>query len=130
VIEVGIDIPNANTIIVVDSELFGISTLYQLKGRIGRSNRQGFAYFMTSTDSLSNQTLSRLQLLRNHTALGSGIKMAEGDLDNRGFGTIFGNFQQGKCEEGTDYSFRVLQHKLADIQKHLVIPGNCFEFVV
>ena len=96
IIENGLDVPNANTIIVYDADCFGLSQLYQLRGRVGRSTRAAFAYFTVRPDrSLSETAQKRLQAIREFTAFGSGFRIAMRDLEIRGAGNIFGPEQSG-----------------------------------
>ncbi|AMB99170.1 transcription-repair coupling factor [Aerococcus urinaehominis] len=96
IIETGVDIPNANTLIVENANHMGLSTLYQLRGRVGRSNRIAYAYFMYKPDRmLSEISEKRLQALRDFTELGSGFKIAMRDLSIRGAGNLLGKQQHG-----------------------------------
>lgn len=96
IIENGIDYPNANTLIVENAEMFGLAQLYQIKGRVGRSDRMAYAYFMYHDEScLTPQSIERLKAIRHYTELGSGYKIAEQDLLIRGAGEIIGENQSG-----------------------------------
>lgn len=96
IIETGVDIPNANTLLVENSDWLGLSTLYQLRGRVGRSNRVAYGYFMYRPDKmLSEVSEKRLQALRDFTELGSGFKIAMRDLSIRGAGNLLGKQQHG-----------------------------------
>lgn len=96
IIEIGIDIPNANTLIVENADRFGLSTLYQLRGRIGRSNRMAYAYLTyQSNHSMTEASEKRLSAIRDFTELGSGYKLALTDLSIRGAGNILGKEQHG-----------------------------------
>ncbi|MDR2464768.1 MAG: transcription-repair coupling factor, partial [Streptococcaceae bacterium] len=96
IIETGVDIPNANTIFVENSDYMGLSTLYQLRGRVGRSNRVAYAYFMYQAEKvLSEVSEKRLQALKDFTELGSGFKIAMRDLSIRGAGNLLGSQQHG-----------------------------------
>ena len=96
IIETGLDIPNVNTIIVHDAERYGLSQLYQLRGRVGRSNRQAYAFIMyRKNHALSEETQKRLEAIRQFTELGSGVKIAMQDLEIRGAGAVLGNAQSG-----------------------------------
>ena len=96
IIESGLDIPNANTLIVNDSDMFGLSQLYQLRGRVGRSERQAFAYFTFRKDhEINDIAKKRLIAIRDFTELGSGFKIAMRDLELRGAGNILGAEQHG-----------------------------------
>ena len=96
IIESGIDIPNANTMIVIDSDKYGLSQLYQLRGRVGRSNRIAYAYLMYQKDKiLSEVAEKRLKAVKEFTEFGSGFKIAMRDLEIRGAGNILGSQQSG-----------------------------------
>ncbi len=96
IIESGLDIPNANTLIVNRADKFGLAQLYQIRGRIGRSSRQAYAYLLTPPKmSVSNTALRRLSTLTELTDLGSGMKVALRDLEIRGAGNILGSQQSG-----------------------------------
>ena len=96
IIENGVDVPNANTMIVYDADMFGLSQLYQLRGRVGRSNRAAFAYFtVRPSRTLSETAQKRLNAIREFTAFGSGFRIAMRDLEIRGAGNIFGPEQSG-----------------------------------
>jgi len=96
IIETGLDIPNANTMIIHDADRLGLSQLYQIRGRIGRSNRTSFAFLMYKRDKmLREEAEKRLQAIREFTELGSGIKIAMRDLEIRGAGNILGAEQHG-----------------------------------
>ncbi|MBE4906669.1 transcription-repair coupling factor [Bacillus luteolus] len=96
IIETGVDIPNANTLIVFDADRMGLSQLYQLRGRVGRSNRVAYAYFTYRKDKvLTEVSEKRLQAIKEFTELGSGFKIAMRDLSIRGAGNILGAQQHG-----------------------------------
>jgi len=96
IIETGIDIPNVNTLIVIDADYFGLSQLYQIRGRIGRSNRIGYAYLMyNNRKELNDIAVKRLKTIKEFTELGSGFKIAMRDLSIRGSGDILGSEQSG-----------------------------------
>lgn len=97
IIESGIDIPNANTLIVLNADHFGLSQLYQLRGRVGRSNRIAYAYLMYRKDKVLTETSQkRLQAIREFTEFGSGFKIAMRDLQIRGAGNLLGSQQSGQ----------------------------------
>ena len=99
IIETGLDIPNANTMIIQDADRLGLSQLYQIRGRIGRSNRTSFAFLMYKRDKmLKEDAEKRLQAIREFTELGSGIKIAMRDIEIRGAGNILGAEQHGHME--------------------------------
>jgi transcription-repair coupling factor (superfamily II helicase) len=96
IIENGIDIPNVNTIIIIKAEAMGLSQLYQLRGRVGRSSEQAFAYFLTAPfREIQEPALRRLRALEQYTDLGSGFQIAMRDLEIRGAGNILGTRQHG-----------------------------------
>lgn len=96
IIENGIDIPNANTIIVIDSDRFGLSQLYQIRGRVGRGDRIAYAYLMYKKEKVLNSiALKRLEAIKEFTELGSGYKISMRDLAIRGAGDILGKEQAG-----------------------------------
>jgi transcription-repair coupling factor (superfamily II helicase) len=96
IIESGLDIANVNTLIVDEAERLGLSQMYQLRGRVGRSSRQAWAYFFYSKNKkLTKEAAERLETIEEHTALGSGFKIALRDLQIRGAGNILGESQSG-----------------------------------
>lgn len=96
IIETGVDIPNVNTLFVENADHMGLSQLYQLRGRVGRSNRVAFAYFMYEPDKVLNEVSEkRLQAIKDFTELGSGFKIAMRDLSIRGAGNLLGAQQHG-----------------------------------
>ncbi len=96
IIESGIDIPNANTMIIYDSDRFGLSQLYQLRGRVGRSDRMAYAYFMYQKDKiLTEQAEKRLKAIKEFTEFGAGFKISMRDLEIRGAGNLLGSQQHG-----------------------------------
>lgn len=99
IIETGLDISNANTMIIHDADRMGLSQLYQLRGRVGRSNRTSYAFLMYRRDKLLREEAEkRLQAIREFTELGSGIKIAMRDLEIRGAGNVLGSQQHGHME--------------------------------
>jgi transcription-repair coupling factor (superfamily II helicase) len=96
IIENGIDIPNVNTIIVHDADKFGLAQLYQLRGRVGRSNHQAYAFLLYQAHkALSEDAKARLEAIREFTHLGSGLQIAMRDLEIRGAGNLLGAAQSG-----------------------------------
>lgn len=96
IIETGLDIPNVNTLIITEADKMGLSQLYQLRGRVGRSNRQAFAYMMYKKDKALNEAAEkRLSAMREFTEFGAGFKIALRDLEIRGAGNILGTQQHG-----------------------------------
>lgn len=118
IIENGIDIPNANTLIVYDSDNFGLSQLYQLRGRVGRSNRRAFAYFMYRENKvLTDVAYKRLNSILEYTELGSGFKIAMRDLEIRGAGNVLGREQHGHMEKvGYDMYCKLLEEAVGELK--------------
>ena len=97
IIETGMDIQNVNTIIVNNADKLGLSQLYQLRGRVGRTNRMAYAYLTYQKDKVLTEVAEkRLRALRDFTALGSGFKIAMRDLEIRGAGNLMGTAQHGE----------------------------------
>lgn len=118
IIETGLDIPNANTMIIHDADRMGLSQLYQLRGRVGRSNRTSYAFLMYKRDKLlKEEAEKRLQAIREFTELGSGIKIAMRDLEIRGAGNVLGAEQHGHMEAvGYDLYCKMLNEAVAALQ--------------
>ena len=116
IIETGVDVPNVNTLIIEDSDRFGLSQLYQLRGRVGRSNRRGYAYFTYKRDKvLTEIATKRLDAMREFTQFGSGFRIALRDLEIRGAGSILGGRQHGHMEAvGYDMYLRLLSEAIAE----------------
>ena len=117
IIETGLDISNVNTMIIHDSDNMGLSQLYQLRGRVGRSNRTAYAFLMYKKDKMLKEVAEkRLQAIREFTDLGSGFKIAMRDLEIRGAGTLLGKSQHGHMEAvGYDLYCKMLNEAV----KHL-----------
>ena len=115
IIESGIDIPNVNTLIVIDADRFGLSQLYQIRGRIGRSNKIGYAYLMYSKHKfLNDAAIKRLDTIKEFTELGSGFKIAVRDLSIRGAGDILGREQSGFIDSvGIDLYLKLLNQAIS-----------------
>lgn len=120
IIESGIDIPNCNTLVVLSAHEFGLSQLYQLKGRVGRSDRQAFAYFFhphPSVISMNGDAERRLEVLSEYDDLGSGFKIAMKDLEIRGAGNLLGKEQSGEIMEiGFELYSQMLSDKIAELK--------------
>lgn len=116
IIENGIDVPNANMIIVENADMYGLSQLYQIKGRVGRSNRIAYAYLLYNENKILNETASkRLKAIKEFTALGSGYKIAQRDLMIRGAGDILGPDQAGFIDSiGLDMYIKLLNEAVKD----------------
>ncbi len=121
IIETGLDIPNVNTIIIDDADRFGLSQLYQLRGRVGRSNRNSYAFLMYKRDKvLKEEAEKRLQAIKEFTDLGSGIKIAMRDLEIRGAGNILGAKQSGHMEAvGYDLYVKMLNEAILQMKGHI-----------
>jgi len=114
IIETGIDIPNANTLIIYDADRFGLSQLYQIRGRVGRSNRIAYCYLMYNERKiLSNVAEKRLKAIKEFTELGSGFSIAMRDLSIRGAGDILGSEQAGFIDSvGIDMFLKMLEEEI------------------
>ena len=118
IIETGLDIPNANTMIIQDADRFGLSQLYQLRGRVGRSNRMAYAFLLYQRDKLLKEVAEkRLSAIREFTDLGSGIKIAMRDLEIRGAGNLLGEAQSGHMEAvGYDLYCKMLNEAVRQLK--------------
>ena len=96
IVESGLDIPNANTILIHNAHSFGLSDLHQMRGRVGRSNKKAFCYFITDPfEALTSEARKRMEALAQFTELGSGFQIAMKDLEIRGAGDLLGGQQSG-----------------------------------
>ncbi|MPM75993.1 Transcription-repair-coupling factor [bioreactor metagenome] len=127
IIETGLDISNVNTIIIQDSDRMGLSQLYQLRGRVGRSNRTSYAYFMYRKDKVLQETAEkRLQTIREFTEFGSGFKIAMRDLEIRGAGSLLGAEQHGHMETvGYDLYCKLLDEAVCKLKGE--VKADSFE---
>lgn len=118
IIETGIDIPNANTLIILDADHFGLSQLYQIRGRVGRSNKIAYAYLMYSPSKMLNEVaIKRLNAIKDFTELGSGFSIATRDLSIRGAGDILGSEQAGFIDTvGIDLYLKMLQDEISRLK--------------
>ena len=118
IIETGMDITNANTMIVYDADKMGLSQLYQLRGRVGRSTRQGYAYFMYEKNKvLTEVSEKRLKTIKEFTEFGSGFKVAMRDLEIRGAGTLLGESQHGHIADiGYEMYVKMLEQEIAKLK--------------
>ncbi len=118
IIETGLDIPNVNTMIIHDSDKMGLSQLYQLRGRVGRSNRNAYAFLMYKRDKVLKEIAEkRLQTIRDFTELGSGFKIATKDLEIRGAGNVLGMSQSGHMEAvGYDLYCKLLNRAVQKVK--------------
>ena len=121
VIENGIDMPNVNTIIVFQADRFGMSALYQLRGRVGRSTVQAHAYFLTNKTSITVEAETRLNYLKTFTALGSGYDLSRRDMEMRGYGSIFGSEQSGSKDVGLDYQAEILTQAVEKLKGDYIV---------
>ena len=118
IIETGIDIPNVNTLIIYNANNFGLSQLYQIRGRVGRSDKIAYAYLMYTKGKLLTETaIKRLNVIKEFTELGSGFKIATRDLSIRGAGDILGSEQAGFIDSvGIDLYMKILNEEIARIK--------------
>ena len=117
IVENGLDVPNANTIIILDAHMFGLSDLHQMRGRVGRSNRKAFCYLISPPlGGLPEEARKRLQALEQFSDLGSGFKIALRDLEIRGAGDLLGAEQSGFIN---DLGFETYQKLLAEAVEEL-----------
>ena len=124
ILESGIDIPNANTIIVENSDRMGLSTLYQIRGRVGRGDKQAYAYITYKKDKLLTEVADkRLKTIREFTEFGSGFKIAMRDLEIRGAGSLLGEIQSGHLEQvGYDTYCNLLDEVIKEMKGIEVRP--------
>jgi transcription-repair coupling factor (superfamily II helicase) len=118
IIESGLDIPNANTLIVDRADTFGLSQLHQLRGRVGRSRERGYAYFLYAAERpLSENANDRLSTIAAHTDLGSGMAVAMKDLEIRGAGNLLGGEQSGHIADvGFDLYVRLVSEAVDEVR--------------
>src|SRR5699024_9703356 len=118
IIETGVDIPNVNTLLVYNADHMGLSQLYQLRGRVGRSNRIAYAYFTYQQDKiLTEVSEKRLQAIKEVTELGAGFKLAMRDLSIRGAGNLLGKQQHGFIDSvGFDLYSQMLKEAIESKQ--------------
>ena len=126
IIESGIDIPNVNTLIIHDADNFGLSQLYQIRGRVGRSDRIAYAYLMYEKNKLLNEiAIKRLNTIKEFTELGSGYKIAMRDLSIRGAGDIFGASQAGFVDSvGINLYMKMIEDELKRQQGQVVLEED------
>ncbi|QCK13660.1 transcription-repair coupling factor [Mangrovivirga cuniculi] len=119
IIEAGLDIPNANTIIINQAHMFGLSDLHQMRGRVGRSNKKAFCYLLTPpTIGLSTEARKRLSTLEEFSDLGDGFKVAMRDLDIRGAGNLLGSEQSGFITDlGFDTYHKILDEAIQELKE-------------
>ena len=126
IIETGLDISNANTMIVHDADTMGLSQLYQLRGRVGRSNRTAYAFLMYRRNKMLREVAEkRLSAIREFTELGSGFKIAMRDLEIRGAGNLLGSEQHGHMEAvGYDLYCKLLNESVRELQGQTTVQEN------
>ena len=131
IIETGLDISNVNTMIIHDSDAMGLSQLYQLRGRVGRSNRTSYAFLMYKKDKMLKEIAEkRLQAIREFTDLGSGFKIAMKDLEIRGAGNLLGERQHGHMEAvGYDLYCKMLNEAVKTLKGMKKIEDNFDTYV-
>lgn len=119
IIENGIDIPNVNTMIIDRADMYGLSQLYQLRGRVGRADKPAYAYLLYPEDRMITEAaMKRLRILSEYTELGSGFKIAMKDLEVRGAGNLLGREQHGDIlAVGFDMYIRLLDEAIAELQE-------------
>lgn len=122
IIENGIDIPNANTMIIHNADKFGLAQLYQLRGRVGRSQRQAYCYcFYTKSKEITRDAVQRLKAIKEFTTLGSGYQIAMRDVEIRGVGNILGTKQHGHMVNvGFDTYCQLLEETVQELQGQVV----------
>jgi len=118
IIENGLDIPNANTIFIYNADMFGLGQLYQLKGRVGRSNKRAYAYYLLSNHGeMSSNAEKRLNAIQSLEGLGAGFSLAAHDLDIRGAGNLLGDEQSGQIKEiGVSLYQQLLNEAVLDLK--------------
>ena len=123
IIETGVDIPNANTLIIEDADRMGLSQLHQIRGRVGRSSRRAYAYFTYRPGAILTEIASkRLEAIKEFTEFGSGFKIAMRDLELRGAGNILGAEQSGHMADiGYDLYIKILEEAVNE-EKGIVLP--------
>lgn len=122
IIETGIDIPNVNTLIILNADRFGLSQLYQIRGRVGRSNKIAYAYLMYDKNKLLTETaVKRLNVIKEFTELGSGFSIATRDLSIRGAGDILGSEQAGFIDNiGIELYLKILNEEVAKLKGEVI----------
>ena len=126
IIENGIDIPNANTMIIHNADKFGLAQLYQLRGRVGRSQRQAYCYCLyTKSKQITTDAVQRLKAIKEFTTLGSGYQIAMRDVEIRGVGNILGTKQHGHMVNvGFDTYCQLLEETVQELQGQVVDKSN------
>ena len=129
IIENGVDMPNVNTLIVENADRFGLSQLYQIKGRVGRSDKQAYAYITYDADApLNEEATKRLNALREFTELGSGVRIAIRDLEVRGAGNLLGAEQHGQMDViGYELYCRLLDEEIKTLGANIAEKDKALE---
>ncbi len=125
IVESGMDFPKAGTLFIHQAEQFGLSELYQLRGRVGRSDRQAYCFMLTDPGkALSEEALERLKIIQENNHLGAGIKIAKYDMEMRGAGSLMGREQSGFLQEvGHEMYFELLQDNIAVLKNKKLKPA-------
>ncbi len=120
IVESGLDIPNANTILIHNAHTFGLSDLHQMRGRVGRTNKKAFCYFITdSFETLTSEARKRMEALARYTELGSGFQIAMKDLEIRGAGDLLGGAQSGFINEiGFDTYQKIVAEAIEELKQN------------
>ena len=126
IIESGLDIPNANTMIIHDADKFGLAQLYQIRGRVGRTDRQAFCYCLyKQSKQLTSDAIKRLKYIKEFTNLGSGYQIAMRDIEIRGVGNVLGTKQHGQMVNvGFDTYCQLLEEAVVEIQEGRVVENK------
>lgn len=126
IVESGLDIPNTNTIIIDNSDRFGLAQLYQLRGRVGRSDRQAYCYcFYKQSKELNSEAIKRLKAIKDFTSLGSGYQIAMRDIEIRGVGNILGAKQHGHMVNvGFDTYCALLEEAIEELKEEKIPPSK------
>lgn len=125
IIESGIDIENANTLIINKADMLGLSQLYQLRGRVGRGKKRGYAYLVLEGKQIRKHSIERLEILQNLDSLGAGFSIASHDMDLRGFGNLVGDEQSGHIKEvGSELYQEMLDEEILKLKQNKEIKTN------
>ena len=117
IVESGLDIPRANTIFIFRPDKFGLSQLYQLRGRVGRGTLRGYCYFILPRHNVTKQTMKRMEVMQSLESVGGGFQVASHDLDLRGGGNLLGEAQSGKISEiGVELYHQMLREALKKVK--------------
>jgi len=129
IVESGLDVPNANTLIVERADLLGLSQLHQIRGRVGRSHRQAYAYLFTpDARAMTRDARERLQAIAAHTELGAGFLLARQDMEIRGAGNLLGAEQSGRIEDiGLDMYMDMLASAVSEARGEHIKPKQAVD---